>query len=192
MERTKKQKEEGSVTEELLQDIQDAKDALRSDPVFGKVEGTKSHDGEYKVGEAFLRNMGEVLEPDQEEGGGVVDPVIVEAVKQYVEEVDPDDGKVKWRKTGGGSFRMVNGRIIKQNQVFLARPEDIPMGFRDIVIPVDALTPEEPLKAVFQSYEVRVDETAGWYNVFDGQGKKLNERRMRQAAAEELVGSLQK
>ena len=47
------------------------------------------------------------------------------------------------------------------------------------------------MKAVSQTYEVKSDKTPGWYNVFDGNGKQLNERRMKQDAAEALVNSLE-
>jgi hypothetical protein len=46
-------------------------------------------------------------------------------------------GKLKWRKVGGGSFRMASGRIIKPNEVFHARVEDIPAPFRDMVVQLE-------------------------------------------------------
>jgi len=104
---------------------------------------------------------------------------------------DPEDGKVKWRKIGGGTFRMSKNRIIKQNQTFMAHPDEIPKQFRDVVVPVEPLVPEEILRPVSQKYEVKSDKTPGWYNVFDGNGKQLNERRMKQDAAAILVESLE-
>ena len=41
-----------------------------------------------------------------------------------------DDGRILFHKKGGGSFRTVNGRIIKPNQKFRAHPEEIPEAFR--------------------------------------------------------------
>lgn len=44
--------------------------------------------------------------------------------------------KLRWIKRGGGSFRMGDGRIIKPNQKFLAALEEIPAGFRDVVVQI--------------------------------------------------------
>ena len=117
--------------------------------------------------------------------------VTEEFFKDAVEAPDPDEGKVKWRKIGGGTFRMSKNRIIKQNQTFMARPDEIPMQFRDVVVPVEPLLPEKALRVVSQKYEVKSDKSPGWYNVFDGNGKQLNERRMKQDAAAILVASLE-
>ena len=49
-------------------------------------------------------------------------------------------GMVRYKKVGGGSFHAkIGGKIgiIKPNEVFDARPEEIPEGFRDAVIPLD-------------------------------------------------------
>lgn len=105
-------------------------------------------------------------------------------------EQDPDEGKVKWRKTGGGSFRTRNGKIIKPNQVFMAHPDDIPEGFRDVIVPVHPEDPSfKPEKPRNPKYEI-VSGTLGWYNVIDENGKQMNEKQLRQDKAEELVESL--
>jgi SAM-dependent methyltransferase len=44
----------------------------------------------------------------------------------------PDD-MLRWRKVGGGSIRLRNGTLAKPNQIFVARQEEIPEGFRDAV-----------------------------------------------------------
>ena len=49
-------------------------------------------------------------------------------------------GEIRWRKEGGGSFRTkINGkdRIIKPGETFRALPEEIPLAFRDVVVPLD-------------------------------------------------------
>ena len=51
----------------------------------------------------------------------------------------------KWKKTGRGSFRMANGKIIKPNQVFSAKESEIPAGFRNLVIRMDAGVEEVPV-----------------------------------------------
>jgi hypothetical protein len=54
----------------------------------------------------------------------------------------------KWRKTGRGSFRMANGKIIKPNQVFSAKESEIPEGFRNLVIRIDTGTEETPVLGI--------------------------------------------
>ena len=81
--------------------------------------------------------------------------------------------KIRWRKLGSGSFRMRDGRIIKQNQIFEATVDDIPMPFRDIVVPVDPLPIDPPLEIAGPGYRI-VAKVGGWYDVVDAQGKRLN------------------
>lgn len=50
----------------------------------------------------------------------------------------------KWKKIGRGSFRMASGKIIKPNQIFAAKEEEIPIGFRNLVIRIESGTEEEP------------------------------------------------
>lgn len=108
--------------------------------------------------------------------------------------IDVKDGKFepitlpRWRKTGGGSFRMANGRIIKKNQVFHAAPDQIPESFRNVVVPVDGVE-EKPVEIVDPSYTIE-SGTPGYYNVVDTNGKKMNEKQLRQDAAQEMVEAL--
>lgn len=104
-------------------------------------------------------------------------------------------GSVQWRKIGGGSFYFRN-RIIKPNQVFTAKLEDIPEGFRDVIVQVETgkkanvIKPEAAPPAVPLEYEIR-SRGAGYYNVEDADGKVLNEKALRKDAAEALIKSLQ-
>ena len=56
-----------------------------------------------------------------------------------------DDGTILWKKVGGGSFRMP-GKIIKPGQKFRARPDQIPAGFRDVVIPLEKIPDGKDIK----------------------------------------------
>lgn len=47
-----------------------------------------------------------------------------------------DLGLISWRKLGGGSFTF-QGKKVKPGETFLARPSDIPLSFRDLVVPAD-------------------------------------------------------
>ncbi len=63
-------------------------------------------------------------------------------------EMDNPDVQVRWKKIGGGSFRMGN-KIIKPGQIFTATPNQIPKSFRDVVIALDKdVTWEQPTKDV--------------------------------------------
>lgn len=104
------------------------------------------------------------------------------------------DGRIRWRKTGGGSFRMKNGKIIKPNQVFLAHPDDIPEAFRDVIVSVDGDLVEKPEEAPLKSatgFEVRKRSNSSWYDVVEPvSGKPINEKALRQAEAEALLAEL--
>ena len=43
---------------------------------------------------------------------------------------------IKWRKIGGGSLRW-NGKIIKPNEIFRARPEEVPLSFRKYLVALE-------------------------------------------------------
>lgn len=105
------------------------------------------------------------------------------------------EGLVRWVKRGGGSFRLASGKIIKPNQVFMARPEEIPAGFRDIVVPVN----EAELKAVEEGgtligmmvkFELR-KTPADTYNVVNIKTEKvMNGYPLEKAEAEKLLQEL--
>ena len=100
-----------------------------------------------------------------------------------------EEQRKRWKKIGGGSFRMANGKIIKQNQIFEAAEADIPRAFRDVVVPYDQPAEETPLPVVQTGYQV-ISRGPGWYDVIDGQGKRVNEQALRQDAAKKLVENL--
>lgn len=103
----------------------------------------------------------------------------------------PEQGKIRWKKIGGGSFRMQSGRIIKPQEVFTASEDEIPKAFRDVVIPLDELPKEPPLEIVDPGFEIR-SSGPGWYKIYSKDGKCLTDKAMRQAEAQaklqELVG----
>lgn len=116
-------------------------------------------------------------------------------VKQETAVVNQDQQqKVRWRKTGGGSFRLASGKIIKQNQIFDAFPHEIPLSFRDTVVPIDKKAFEQAtagpeVKPFPLQYEVKT-VSPGWYAVFDSNGKRLNDRSLRLAEAQALLEEL--
>ena len=115
----------------------------------------------------------------------------LEMLAKTIPEENDQPEILRWRKTGGGTFRMGNGKIIKPNQVFSATVEDIPEGFRHMIVPADGSVDEvdQPLEITQEIYAIR-SASPGWYNVVDSQEKVINEKMLRQDAAKELVQSL--
>lgn len=98
------------------------------------------------------------------------------------------EGKIRWRKTGGGTLYL-GGRTIKSGKVFWAYPEEIPKDFRDVVRPVDDLPSPDPVHAR-TSFEVR-SKAGGWFDVVDTvSGKAINEKSLRQEEATALLRTL--
>jgi len=108
-----------------------------------------------------------------------------------------DSELIRWKKIGGGSLHLPN-RIIKPNQEFSARLEDIPEQFRDVIVPlnpkmqavVDKAEKAAGSPAVKLKYFVKA-RSAGYYDVVDKDGKVMNEKALRKEAAETLIESLQ-
>ena len=46
--------------------------------------------------------------------------------------------EIKWKKAGRGSL-VLGKRFIRSGQVFMARPDEIPMGFRDVIIALEPI-----------------------------------------------------
>jgi len=118
----------------------------------------------------------------EEEAAQVVKSTIREIVKEEIEEQpvhlrEKTRLKLKYRKIGGGSFRLY-GKIIKPNQVFSAYPEDIPEAFSDVV---KCLDDEEVQRLVLSSdrqyhvkealYEIH-EQAAGRFYVINGSTRK--------------------
>lgn len=103
-----------------------------------------------------------------------------------------EDGKVQWRKIGGGTFRLKSSkRIIKPQQLFWARPDEVPEAFRDVIIPVAGLPEEPPLEVTGGAYTLTPDaEAPGKYNIQDAQGKQLNEGPLAKDEADKIMKDL--
>ena len=125
----------------------------------------------------------------------VEEPVI----QVEIENVPPDDGKIEWRHHGQGSFRMGDGRIIKPQQVFKAREDEIPKAFRDTIKPLKDLLAKEG-KPVVSSTEFEIVEhpirnlqgiekpEAPEYDVINkASGKAQNTTPLSKSVAEDLL-----
>ena len=118
------------------------------------------------------------------------------------------EGKVRWKKIGGGSFRIGN-RIIKPGESFSAFPSEIPKAFRDVVIPLngDVVFKDEKKKEELAkqtggkkpAFIIEKREGSPWWDVFNVQEvdgkevrKKVNEKGLIEEKANKLKEDLQK
>ena len=113
---------------------------------------------------------------------------------------DPD--AILWRKKGGGSFHAnIAGRltIIKPNQEFWAKEEEIPMAFRDMIVPVDPVAAVKKKEAKEKEAAEKVtaepkyflkEKGGNWFDVVNEEGKVQNEKSLRKTDAEALIGQL--
>ena len=107
--------------------------------------------------------------------------------------------EIRWKKTGGGSFRMRSGKIIKPGQIFTATEDEIPVAFRNVIIPLDTLPNQEqvveedvPIKVVATEYKVIPrGKSKTWFDVVNAQGKVLNEKALHEEDAKKLVTAIQ-
>lgn len=109
--------------------------------------------------------------------------------------------KLKWKKVGGGDFR-IGHKIIKENEVFLATEAEVPKGFRDIIIllgdaPVETYkAPEKVVKPVYELVPTEAPENAEnkdvkYFNVVNASGKAINQNPLTEEAATQLVKDLE-
>lgn len=107
-----------------------------------------------------------------------------------MERTNKADELIRYKKIGGGSLRM-GGKIIKPNQVFTARPMDIPKAFSDVIIPLDKLPEEEePIEPVKEEFTLEAREYGGYFDVINSAGVKMNEKALRRQAALDLITEL--
>lgn len=120
----------------------------------------------------------------------------VKEVTAVQEEVRP---KLMYKKMGGGSLRMTlegKKRIIKPNETFAAYPEDIPVGFKNLIVCLD--TPEIQKKASIPPpvipkealFGMEKNPNGGWDVVNNETLKPMNTEPLKKAAAQELLDSL--
>lgn len=113
-------------------------------------------------------------------------------------QTDPE--AILWKKEGGGSLHLrIDGRltIIKPNQRFYAKEEEIPAAFRDVIIVVDPAMAEVVKKEKEEKVEkstapeFKLQHRSGkWWDVVNESGKVQNEKALAKEDAEDLLNSL--
>jgi len=109
--------------------------------------------------------------------------------------------KIQYRKIGGGSLRLKlsgQNRIIKQNELFSAYPDEIPPAFKDTIVPtnlayaakVEEAAKPKPVKVTFTLKPH--GKSKSLFDVVDGLGKILNDKALPKAIAEQLINDLAK
>lgn len=107
-----------------------------------------------------------------------------------------NDGSILWKKLSG-TIRLPDRRLIRAGQTFWAHPEDIPMPFRDTIVPVTGEVPDggrkpvEKVHVVKSTYKKVRRGDSNWWNIVDNQGKQINEKALREDQADEYLKSLQ-
>ena len=106
----------------------------------------------------------------------------------------------RWKKVGGGSLRISN-KIIKPGQIIEVRESEIPMAFRDLLIPLEDAVEEQDRPAQGDTPEVKEEEKkpsvfsakhkgGGRFNVVDQDDKVMNEEFLTKVEALELIEKL--
>ena len=111
-------------------------------------------------------------------------------VPKGVTVVDPDG--LIFRKIGGGSLRLFN-RIIKPNERVLIKESNIPIAFRDLMVPLENLPEPVTIKStkVAKSHVYSLKQKGnGLYDVVNENGKKINQEPFSKVEAEGLILSI--
>jgi len=109
-----------------------------------------------------------------------------------------------WQKVGGGSLRMGNN-IIKPGQKFQAFPEDISESFRKFVVPLSTGATFKPLRVkedINEASQVKAEKSVFTkqphgkslflFDVVDTKGKVINEKSLKEDAADSMLEALNK
>jgi hypothetical protein len=103
-----------------------------------------------------------------------------------------NDGRINYKKTGGGSLHW-NGKLIKPGQIIRLKPEDVPENFKDILIPMEPIIEKEqpPVFVVKSEYSLQPHgKSKSLWDVVDSQGKVINEKSLSKEVAQQLVSDL--
>ena len=97
----------------------------------------------------------------------------------------------KYKKIGGGSMRLWDGRRIKPMEIFKAKESDIPNLSKVERVGVStSMKRKEPAPPPPPTYYKKKRETSHYWDVFSEDHKQVNERALTENKADELLNSL--
>lgn len=96
---------------------------------------------------------------------------------------------IHWKKIGSGGF-LFNNRYIKPGQIFTATVEEIPLAFRDVIVPTEDVPTDKLLVNPETLYKKELIEGTNTYNIVSSTGKILNENPVTLEEAEKLLKAL--
>jgi hypothetical protein len=112
-------------------------------------------------------------------------------------EVNPVPGKIRWKNFSGKTQRnIISGKIIKPGEIFTAYPDQISLAFRDVIIALSPI-PDESEKPVIPAnitrmvYTLKPAEKEGFFDIYNGKDKKMNEIPLEESTAKQLIKDLQ-
>jgi hypothetical protein len=112
-----------------------------------------------------------------------------------------DDGRINYKKVGGGALRWGN-RLIKPGQIIRLKPEEVPENFKDLLIPTEAIreksAPPIPVAKTEYTLKPRGKSKSLWDVVtkvgVDADGKDvfkaINEKALSKELGEQLISDL--
>lgn len=93
---------------------------------------------------------------------------------------------IRWKKIGSGGFLFKNHHI-KPGQIFTATVEEIPLAFRDVIVPIEDVPTDKLLVNPETLYKKELIEGTNTYNIVSSTGKILNENPVTLEEAEKLL-----
>ena len=115
-----------------------------------------------------------------------------EEVAEVVQPAAVKSAEVKW-VNNGGAFYTKSGARVDPGATFFAKPDDVPQAFRDVIKPVDpgaVEIEEKPKKSVPIDFRMKRRGGTQFYDIVDGDGKRINEKDLAEQEAKTVLSML--